>query len=76
MKVAIIGGGPSGLVTLKYLKTANLYLSLDEPIEVSLFEGEAEIGGTFRYRVYEEAEVKKVHQTNQCSISSAVLLIS
>ena len=37
MKVAVIGGGPSGLVTLKYLLRA--HLSLDcEPIEARLFE--------------------------------------
>jgi dimethylaniline monooxygenase (N-oxide forming) len=58
MKVAVIGGGPSGLATLKYLKTAHKYFPLADPIEASLFEGESDIGGTFRYRVYEEAEVR------------------
>ena len=37
MKVAIIGAGPSGLVTLKYLKSAPSYFPI-EPIEVRVFE--------------------------------------
>ena len=46
LRIAVIGGGPSGLVTLKYLKA-----STDErPIEVKVFEAEAELGGTFKYR--------------------------
>jgi dimethylaniline monooxygenase (N-oxide forming) len=57
MKVAVVGGGPSGLVTLKYLITAHNFLPL-EPIEARLFESEAHIGGTFRYRTYEDAEVR------------------
>ncbi|KAH8677572.1 dimethylaniline monooxygenase [Xylariales sp. PMI_506] len=56
MKVAVIGAGPAGLATLKYLKTAHLYFPI-APIEVQVFEAEAEIGGTFRYRVYEDAEL-------------------
>jgi hypothetical protein len=60
MKVAVIGGGPSGLVTLKYLITAHDFLAI-EPIEAHLFESEAQIGGTFRYRTYEEAEVRQPH---------------
>jgi len=56
MRVAVIGGGPSGLVTLKYLLQAHLQLGI-EPIEAVLFEAEAKVGGTFRYRSYEDAEV-------------------
>jgi dimethylaniline monooxygenase (N-oxide forming) len=56
MKVAIIGGGPSGLVVLKYLTTAHEYFDI-EPIEAVLFERENALGGTFKYRVYEDAEV-------------------
>lgn len=52
----MIGGGPSGLVTLKYLVTAHQFQQV-EPIEARLYEAEASIGGTFRYRVYEDAEV-------------------
>lgn len=53
LKVAIVGGGPSGLVTLKTL----LELSDrhdDVHVEVSLFEAEDAVGGTFRYRSYGE----------------------
>jgi hypothetical protein len=57
MKVAIIGAGPSGLTTLKYLATAHEYFSGLEPITVRLFEDEQEIGGTFRYRTYRDSEV-------------------
>ena len=56
MRVAVIGGGPSGLVTLKYLLTAHEFLPV-QPIEARLFESKDQIGGTFRYRVYEDAEV-------------------
>lgn len=56
MRIAVIGGGPSGLTTLKYLITAHEYFPIS-PIEAVLFEAEAEIGGTFRYRSYEDAEV-------------------
>ena len=57
MRVAIIGAGPSGLVTLKYLVTAQNFFSI-EPIEVVVFDSEAAIGGTFQHRSYEDAEVK------------------
>ena len=56
MRVAVIGGGPSGLVTLKYLVTAHQFQRV-EPIEARLYEAESCIGGTFRYRDYEDAEV-------------------
>ena len=57
MRVAVIGGGPSGLVTLKTLVTAHEFLAGTEPIEAKLFEQEDSIGGTFKHRVYEDAEV-------------------
>ena len=57
MRVAVIGGGPSGLVTLKYLTTAHEFFPDLEPIETKLFEAENSIGGTFKYRAYEDAEV-------------------
>src|SRR6266498_2388619 len=57
MRVAVIGAGPSGLVTLKYLKTAHEFFPGMEPIEAMLFEAESSIGGTYKYRSYEDAEV-------------------
>ena len=57
MKVAIIGGGPAGLTTLKHLVTAHEYFEGIGPIEVRLFEEEEDIGGTFRYRTYRDSEV-------------------
>lgn len=56
MRVAVIGAGPSGLVTLKYLKTAHQFFPI-KPIEALLFEAEAAVGGTFAHRTYEDAEV-------------------
>uniref|UniRef100_A0A4E9EJC4 FAD/NAD(P)-binding domain-containing protein n=1 Tax=Gibberella zeae TaxID=5518 RepID=A0A4E9EJC4_GIBZA len=56
MRVAVIGGGPSGLVTLKYLKQASMALSY-EPMEAYLFEYQGQVGGTFAARSYEDAEL-------------------
>jgi dimethylaniline monooxygenase (N-oxide forming) len=61
MRVAVVGAGPGGLVTLKYLATAHQFFPDLKPIEVRLFEAEAEVGGTFRYRTYENAEVRDSH---------------
>ncbi|KAM3549322.1 hypothetical protein ARSEF4850_008922, partial [Beauveria asiatica] len=55
MKVAVVGGGPAGLVTLKFLATAHLFFDIP-PLDVRLLEAEDEIGGTFVARVYEDAE--------------------
>jgi dimethylaniline monooxygenase (N-oxide forming) len=53
LKVAIIGGGPSGLVTLKtLLELGDRYGDVE--VHASLFEAEDAIGGTFRYRSYGE----------------------
>ena len=38
MRVAVIGGGPAGLVTLKYLLQAHVFFPDLEPVEVKLFE--------------------------------------
>ena len=57
MRVAVIGGGPSGLVQLKVLLSAHKHFPLDEPIEVKLFESYDEIGGVFLHHVYEDAEL-------------------
>ncbi|KAK9772394.1 putative FAD/NAD(P)-binding domain-containing protein [Seiridium cardinale] len=56
MQVAVIGGGPSGLVTLKYLLKAHENLSTP-PVEAKLFEANSDIGGVFLHRVYEDAEL-------------------
>lgn len=61
MRVAVIGAGPSGLTTLKYLTTAHEFLDGLKPIEAQLFESEASIGGTFKHRSYEGAEVGYSH---------------
>ncbi|KAI1390531.1 FAD/NAD(P)-binding domain-containing protein [Hypoxylon trugodes] len=61
MRVAIIGAGPSGLVTLKYLLAAEKALGA-EPIETRLFESEAGVGGTFLARTYEDAELVSSRQ--------------
>lgn len=60
MRVAIIGAGPSGLVTLKYLLAAERSLGA-EPVEARLFEAESGVGGTFLMRTYDEAEVLPIH---------------
>ncbi|KAG6014634.1 hypothetical protein E4U43_006335 [Claviceps pusilla] len=56
MKVAVVGAGPSGLVTLKYLLEAHKYLGC-EPVDARLFEYQSQVGGTFVARVYEDAEL-------------------
>lgn len=56
MRVAIIGAGPAGLVTLKHLLAAESALGV-EPVEARLFESESGVGGTFLARTYEDAEV-------------------
>lgn len=56
LKVAVIGGGPAGLVTLKYLLEAHKFFP-GAQIEVDLFEKQGDIGGVFTYGVYEDAEV-------------------
>lgn len=56
LKVAVIGGGPSGLVTLKYLLEARKFFA-GANIEAHLFEKAKDVGGIFSYRVYEDAEV-------------------
>ncbi|GAA6063837.1 hypothetical protein JCM10212_003999 [Sporobolomyces blumeae] len=45
----IVGGGPAGITALKTQTEAGL--------DCILFEAEAEIGGTFRYRSYENSEL-------------------
>ncbi|KAI2465104.1 FAD/NAD(P)-binding domain-containing protein [Annulohypoxylon bovei var. microspora] len=61
MRVAIIGAGPSGLVTLKYLMAAERSLGT-KTIEARLFESETGVGGTFLARTYEDAELVSSRQ--------------
>ncbi len=56
MRVVVIGSGPAGLVTLKYLITSHLFLDT-ESVEAKLFSSDAAVGGTFFARTYEDAEV-------------------
>ncbi|OAA71272.1 dimethylaniline monooxygenase [Cordyceps fumosorosea ARSEF 2679] len=56
MKVAVVGGGPAGIATLKFLATAHLFFPIP-PLDVRLFEAGDEVGGTFVQRVYEDAEL-------------------
>ncbi|TQS32470.1 hypothetical protein Golomagni_07211 [Golovinomyces magnicellulatus] len=61
MKVAVIGAGPSGLATLKYLKSAHRHLGC-EAVEVRLFDRAPKVGGTFAARAYENAELVSSRQ--------------
>ncbi|KAH3919159.1 hypothetical protein HBI56_100610 [Parastagonospora nodorum] len=54
MRIAVIGAGPGGLTTLKTLLEAS---TPERPIEAVLFEAEDNVGGTFHYRAYENAEL-------------------
>lgn len=56
LKVAVIGAGASGLVTLKYLLEAHKFFP-GADIETRLFEKGDDIGGVFKNQVYEDAEV-------------------
>ncbi|KAI8959277.1 FAD/NAD(P)-binding domain-containing protein [Daldinia sp. FL1419] len=66
MRVAIIGAGPSGLVTLKYLLAAESALGV-EPVEARLFESESGVGGTFLARTYDDAELVSSRQLTSFS---------
>ncbi|WRT68738.1 uncharacterized protein IL334_005718 [Kwoniella shivajii] len=51
----VIGGGPAGLVSLKYtVEYGEKWTDGEEPV---LVEMESEIGGTFKWRGYENAEL-------------------
>ncbi|KAI0007101.1 FAD/NAD(P)-binding domain-containing protein [Xylariaceae sp. FL0662B] len=66
MRIAIIGGGPSGLATLKYLLAAERTLGT-KPVDVRLFESESSVGGTFLARMYEDAELVSSRQLTSFS---------
>ncbi len=71
MKVAVVGGGPAGLATLKFLATAHRYFPIP-PLDVRLFEADGEIGGTFVQRVYEDAEVDTSNPLSPLSSHSII----
>jgi len=56
-KVAVIGAGPGGLATAKYLLESHHALGT-EPLEVKVIEAEDAIGGTFYSRMYEDGEAR------------------
>ncbi|KAK2016408.1 dimethylaniline monooxygenase [Colletotrichum eremochloae] len=56
MRVAVIGAGASGLVTAKYLSQSREYFGIPD-IEIRIFEREDSVGGVYKYKVYEEAEM-------------------
>ncbi|KAJ3156896.1 hypothetical protein HDU86_003431 [Geranomyces michiganensis] len=64
MHIVIIGAGPSGLVTAKTLLESNTnpYFHQESgpqptPFSVTVLEQEHSLGGTFKYRTYENAEL-------------------
>ena len=66
MKVAIIGAGPSALVTAKtLLEAADAHP--DFKPSITIFEAEADIGGTFRYRSYSNATLVSSKQLTSYS---------
>lgn len=74
MRIAVTGGGPSGLVTLKYLCEAQKSLGC-EPVEVVLFEYQDGVGGTFLGRAYEDAEVSCAEESEAMVLTETACLI-
>jgi dimethylaniline monooxygenase (N-oxide forming) len=56
LRVAVIGAGPAGLVTLKYLVHAHEHFDLEEPIDARLFASGRTLGGGLA-PAYEDAEM-------------------
>ncbi|KAF6842431.1 dimethylaniline monooxygenase, partial [Colletotrichum musicola] len=56
IRVAVVGAGASGLVTAKYLRQAREYFGVPD-VKIRIFEREESIGGVYRHKVYEEAEL-------------------
>ncbi|EPQ58604.1 dimethylaniline monooxygenase [Gloeophyllum trabeum ATCC 11539] len=63
-KVVIVGAGPSGLVACKTLLEAATH---DFPFDPIVLEQEDDIGGTFRYRSYENATLVSSKQLTSFS---------
>lgn len=66
MKVAIIGAGPSALVTAKTLLEVSDAHPDFKPV-ITIFEAEDDIGGTFRYRSYSNATLVSSKQLTSFS---------
>lgn len=66
MRLAIIGAGPSALVTAKTLLEAAESDSTFRP-SITIFEAEDDIGGTFRYRSYSNATLVSSKQLTSFS---------
>ncbi|KAJ7915489.1 FAD/NAD(P)-binding domain-containing protein [Mycena leptocephala] len=64
MKVVVVGAGPSGLVACKSLLEA---ASNDWPFDPVILEQEKDIGGTFRYRSYQNATLVSSKQLTSFS---------
>ncbi|TFK60658.1 FAD/NAD-P-binding domain-containing protein [Pluteus cervinus] len=64
MKVVIIGAGPSGLVTCKTLLEASTSVYPFDPV---ILEQEDNLGGTFRYRSYENSQLVSSKQLTSFS---------
>ncbi|KAJ7739657.1 FAD/NAD(P)-binding domain-containing protein [Mycena maculata] len=64
MKVVVIGAGPSGLVVTKTLLES---ATQDFPFDPIVLEQEDDIGGTFRYRSYENATLVSSKQLTSFS---------
>ncbi|TFK45983.1 FAD/NAD(P)-binding domain-containing protein [Heliocybe sulcata] len=64
MRVVIIGAGPSGLVACKTLLEAATH---DYPFDPVILEQEDDVGGTFRYRSYENANLVSSKQLTSFS---------
>ncbi|KAJ7491288.1 hypothetical protein FB451DRAFT_1222690 [Mycena latifolia] len=64
LKVVVVGAGPSGLVACKSLLE---YASPDFPFDPIVLEQEADIGGTFRFRSYENATLVSSKQLTSFS---------
>ncbi|KAF8894502.1 FAD/NAD(P)-binding domain-containing protein [Infundibulicybe gibba] len=64
MKVVIVGAGPSGLVTCKSLLQA---ATTQFPFDPIILEQENDIGGTFKYRSYENSQLVSSKQLTSFS---------
>ena len=57
LRIGVIGGGPAGLVTLKYLSTLQQHFPLLAPVDCRLYDAATTLGGVFSSKIYEDAEL-------------------